>query len=143
VVSATTRVVRSNFASLALASSASLHPSTVAVPQRVVSFISVVGCGSRPSSPIRQNRRHVIESATSRHRDVGLTGSGTSAGSSPTGAARRGHRLWLHHDKWRPIAPTAVRILTPACPFGACSAEFRTVVRGPQTTHFAIEGAAP
>jgi hypothetical protein len=33
--------------------------------QRVVSFISVVGCGTDPSTPIRQNRRQVIESATS------------------------------------------------------------------------------
>jgi len=46
---------------------ASLHPSTAAVSQRVVSFISVVGCGSRPSSGNRQNLRQVIESATSRH----------------------------------------------------------------------------
>jgi hypothetical protein len=52
----------------ALASNASLQPATAAVPQRVVSFISVVGCGTRPSSGIRQNRRQVIESATSRHK---------------------------------------------------------------------------
>ncbi|CAG7641040.1 hypothetical protein E143388_08254 [Rhodococcus opacus] len=37
-------------------------------PQRVVSFINVVGCGTDPSNGIRQNRRHVIESLTSRHR---------------------------------------------------------------------------
>jgi hypothetical protein len=67
VVSARNRPVRSSFASAALASKASLQPSTATVPQRVVSFISVVGCGTRPSSGIRQNRRHVIESATSRH----------------------------------------------------------------------------
>jgi hypothetical protein len=38
------------------------------VPHRVVSFISVLGCGTRPSIGIRQNRRQVIESATSRQR---------------------------------------------------------------------------
>jgi hypothetical protein len=68
VVSARSRVVRSSLACAALASNASLQPSTAAVPQRVVSFISVVGCGTRPSSGTRQNRRQVIESATSRHR---------------------------------------------------------------------------
>ena len=68
MVSARSRVVRSSFACAALASSASLQPSTAAVPQRVVSFISVVGCGTRPSIGIRQNRRQVIESATSRQR---------------------------------------------------------------------------
>jgi hypothetical protein len=67
VVSARSREVRNSFASAALASSASLHP-TAAVPQRVVSFINVVGCGTRPSSGIRPNRRQVIESLTSRHR---------------------------------------------------------------------------
>jgi hypothetical protein len=40
-----------------VASSAWLHPSTAAVPQRAVSFLSVVGCGTWPSSGIRQNRR--------------------------------------------------------------------------------------
>ena len=68
MVSARSRAVRSSFASAALASSASLQPSTAAVPHRVVSFINVVACGTRPSSGIRQNRRQVIESATSRHR---------------------------------------------------------------------------
>ena len=68
VVSTRTLVQRSSFASAALASSASFNPSTATEPQRVVSFISVVGCGTRPSSGIRQNRRHVIESVTSRHR---------------------------------------------------------------------------
>jgi hypothetical protein len=51
-----------------LASSASLHPSTAAVPHRVISFIGVVGCGTRPSIGIRQNRRQVIESETSAHK---------------------------------------------------------------------------
>jgi hypothetical protein len=35
-------------------------------PHRVVIFISAVGCGTRPSMSMRQNRRHEIESATSR-----------------------------------------------------------------------------
>jgi hypothetical protein len=52
-----------------LANSVSLSPSTAAEPHRVVSFINVVGCGTAPSSGIRQNRRQVIESATSRHSD--------------------------------------------------------------------------
>jgi hypothetical protein len=50
-----------------LASNASFYPSIAAVPHRVVSFINVVGCGTCPSNGIRQNRRQVIESATSRH----------------------------------------------------------------------------
>jgi len=45
-----------------------LHPQIAAVPHRVVSFINVVGCGTLPSSGIRQNRRQVIESLTSRHK---------------------------------------------------------------------------
>ena len=69
MVSTRIRLVRSSFASAALASSASFSPSTAAEPQRVVSFINVVGCGTGPSSGIRQNRRQVIESATSRHSD--------------------------------------------------------------------------
>jgi hypothetical protein len=60
--------VRNSLAFAALANSASLHPSTAATPQRVVSFINVVGCGTWPSIGIRQNRRQVIESLTSRHR---------------------------------------------------------------------------
>jgi hypothetical protein len=61
--------VRSSLASAALASSASFRPCTAAAPHRVLSFINVVGCGTEPSSPIRQNLRHVIESLTSRHND--------------------------------------------------------------------------
>jgi len=61
--------VRSSFACAAFASNASFSPSTAALPQRVVSFINVVGCGTAPSSGIRQNRRQVIESVTSRHSD--------------------------------------------------------------------------
>jgi hypothetical protein len=34
----------------------------------VVSFISVVGCGTAASSGIRQNRRQEIESLTSAHK---------------------------------------------------------------------------
>jgi len=62
-------LVRSTFAWTALASNASFNPSIAAVPQRVVSFINVVGCGTLPSNGMRQNRRQVIESATSRHND--------------------------------------------------------------------------
>jgi hypothetical protein len=51
-----------------LASSASFSPSTAVLPHRAVSFISVVGCGTLPSSGIRQNRRQEIESLTSAHR---------------------------------------------------------------------------
>ena len=69
MVSARTRLVRNTFASAALASKASLSPATAALPQRVLSFINVVGCGTDPSSGIRQNRRQVIESLTSRHND--------------------------------------------------------------------------
>ena len=69
MVSARTRLVRNSFACAALANSASLSPSTAADPHRVVSFINVVGCGTAPSSGIRQNRRQVIESLTSRHSD--------------------------------------------------------------------------
>ena len=68
MVSARSRLVRSSLAWAAFASSASLQPSTAAVPQRVVSFINVVGCGTLPSIGIRQNRRQVIESLTSRHK---------------------------------------------------------------------------
>ena len=46
-----------------------VQPPTAVAPQRVVSFINVVGCGTTPSSGIRQNRRHMIESLTSRHND--------------------------------------------------------------------------
>ena len=68
VVSARTRPVRSSLAPAALTSSASFSPATGPSPHRVVSFISVVGCGTGPSSPIRQNRRQLIESATSAHK---------------------------------------------------------------------------
>ena len=57
LVSARTRCVRSRLASAALASNASFNPSTAVTPQRVVSFINVVGCGTTPSSGI--NQQHV------------------------------------------------------------------------------------
>ena len=69
VVSARTRLVRNTFASAAFASNASFNPFTAVLPHRVVSFINVVGCGTAPSSGIRQNRRQVNESLTSRHND--------------------------------------------------------------------------
>jgi hypothetical protein len=68
VVSTRTRAVRSSLFWAALAHSASFSPATASSPHRLVSFISVVGCGTRPSIGIRQNRRHVIESLTSAHR---------------------------------------------------------------------------
>jgi hypothetical protein len=60
--------VRSSFCPAALAHSASFSPATAPSPQRRVSFISVVGCGTCPSSGIRQNRRQLIESLTSAHK---------------------------------------------------------------------------
>jgi len=66
-VSARTRFVRTTFASTTLASKARFNPSTAVDPHRVVSFISVVGCGTAPSNGIPQNRRQVNESPTSRH----------------------------------------------------------------------------
>jgi hypothetical protein len=68
VVSDRSRDVRNSFCPAALASKASFRPCTAALPHRLVSFISVVGCGTLPSSGIRQNRRHVIESETSAHK---------------------------------------------------------------------------
>lgn len=69
VVSARTRPVRNTLACTALASNASFNCATAPSPHREVIFISVVGCGTRPSSGIRANRRHEIESPTSRHSD--------------------------------------------------------------------------
>jgi hypothetical protein len=69
VVSTRTRAVRKTLACAALASSASLSPSTAAGPHRVVSFINVGECGTGLSKPIRANRRQTIESLTSRHND--------------------------------------------------------------------------
>jgi hypothetical protein len=42
-------VVRSSLACAALASKASFNPCAAAMPQRVVSVINVVGCGTEPS----------------------------------------------------------------------------------------------
>ena len=54
VVSVRTLLVRSTLAAAAaLANRASLSLSTAAEPQRVISLISVVGCGRRPSSGMR------------------------------------------------------------------------------------------
>ena len=69
MVSARTRLVRNTFASTALANNASLSPSTATLPHRVLNFINVVGWGTAASKGIRQNRRQVIESLTSRHND--------------------------------------------------------------------------
>jgi hypothetical protein len=68
VVSARTLAVRRSLPAAALAHSASFSPATACSPHRLVSFISVVGCGTVPSSGIRQNRRQLIESLTSAHR---------------------------------------------------------------------------
>ena len=68
MVSARTLAVRSSLPAAALAHSASFSPATACSPHRVVSFISVVGCGTFPSSGIRQNRRQLIESLTSAHK---------------------------------------------------------------------------
>ena len=67
MVSARTRLVRTDFRLDGLASRARFNPSTALDPHRVVSFINVVGCGTAPSNGIRQNRRQVNESLTSRH----------------------------------------------------------------------------
>ncbi len=69
MVSARTRLVRNTFASTALANNASLSPLTATLPHRVLNFIKVVGLGTAASNGIRQNRRQVIESLTSRHND--------------------------------------------------------------------------
>ena len=68
MVSARTLLVFKTLAAWALASSASFRPSTADDPQRVVIFISVVGCGTAMPNGIRQKRCHEIESATSRHK---------------------------------------------------------------------------
>ena len=67
VVSARTRFVFNTFASAALASNASFRSLIACSPQRVVIFINVVGCGTRPPNGTRANRDQLIESATSRH----------------------------------------------------------------------------
>ena len=67
VVSTRTLSRGTTLASAALASSVSFSASTVAGPQRVVIFISVVGWGTRSPSPMGQNRRQARLSLTSRH----------------------------------------------------------------------------
>jgi hypothetical protein len=69
VVSAPTFPVFTTRASTAVASNYSLSAATTESPHRVVIFISVVGCGTRPSMSMRQNRRHDIESDSSAHSD--------------------------------------------------------------------------
>jgi hypothetical protein len=68
VVSPRNVLVRSTFDAVAFANSVSFKPWTAPAPQRVVISINVVGCGTDPSSGIRQNRRQLIESDTSQHR---------------------------------------------------------------------------
>jgi len=68
VVAARTRAVRSSLAPAALAHSASFSPATASWPHRVVNFISVVGCGTLPSSGNRPNRRQEIGTLTSAHK---------------------------------------------------------------------------
>jgi hypothetical protein len=67
VVSARTRLAFKTLAEAALAKRASFRPSTADEPQRVVIFISVVGCGTVTPRGIRQKRCQEMESATSRH----------------------------------------------------------------------------
>jgi hypothetical protein len=67
VVSTRRRRERSTARSTASESSSSLSSSSSPGPSRFVSLISVEGSGTRPSIPIRQNRRHVNESETSLH----------------------------------------------------------------------------
>ena len=57
------RLVQSNFASAARQQ----DPVSPATAADAVKFISVVGCGTWPSSRTRQNRREEIESTASRH----------------------------------------------------------------------------
>jgi hypothetical protein len=66
VVSTRSRRDRSTFRSTASDNNSALSSSSSPGPSRFDSFINVLGSGTRPSSAIRQNRRHVNESATSR-----------------------------------------------------------------------------
>jgi hypothetical protein len=65
VVSTRRRLERSTLRSTASDSSSALSSSTSSGPRRLVSFMRVVGSGTRASSAIRQKRRQVKESATS------------------------------------------------------------------------------
>jgi hypothetical protein len=67
VVSARSLFSRTSLFSCAVANSASFNSSMARGPQREVIFISVVGCGTRQPSGMRQNRRHAKLSATSVH----------------------------------------------------------------------------
>ncbi len=59
---------RSSLSSTSLPSWAAFSSPTVCGPLRRTSLISVVGCGTGAASGIRQNRRQLNESPTSRHR---------------------------------------------------------------------------
>jgi hypothetical protein len=65
VVSTRNRRERSTLRSTANDSSSALSSSSSPGPSRLVSFISVEGSGTRPSSAMRQKRRQVNESDTS------------------------------------------------------------------------------
>ena len=67
VVSARTRSSFTTCAAMAFLSSASFSWSTAFSPQRVVIFMSVVGCGTASEMPMRQKRRQARESVTSAH----------------------------------------------------------------------------
>ena len=67
VVSTRKHRERNTFRSTASASSSAFNSSSSPGPNRLVSFINVVGSGTRPSREILQNRRHVNESVTFRH----------------------------------------------------------------------------
>ena len=67
MVSARTLSSLTTWAAFALASRASFSWSTAPSPQRVVIFISVVGCGTASVMPMRQKRRQANESVTSAH----------------------------------------------------------------------------
>ena len=67
VVSARTRSRSTSPRPWAAASSSRFNASISSGPQRRVSLRIVDSSGTDASSPMRQNRRHVIESATSAH----------------------------------------------------------------------------
>src|SRR5713226_7249711 len=59
VVSTRRRRERNTLRSTASASSSALSSSSSSGPSRLVSFISVLGSGTRPTTAIRQKRRHL------------------------------------------------------------------------------------
>jgi hypothetical protein len=68
VVSTRSLRARSSLPWASLATSAAFNCSITSGPARPTSLTSVVGWGTGRSSPMRQNRRHPIESATFRHK---------------------------------------------------------------------------